>query len=514
VTADPTTASAPPPRSPARRLVRGSSLLLTGRILSKGANFVIQVLIVRYLSQTAFGAFAYALSVVTLAEGVLSLGLGRAITRFVPIYHERGDHDRLFGSLVLFPGTIISLGLAVALLLHTFRGVLGSFVSDELAVSLLLVLIFLAPIQALDELLVGLFASFASARSIFFRKHVLAPALKLGVVLLLVATGGDVSFLAAGYVAVSAAGVAVYSWMLVRLMRQAGVFERFNRRTIEIPWREVFAFSIPLMTTDLVYIVMNTVSVILLERFHDTTAVASFRAVQPAAKLNQLIMASFATLYMPMASRLFARNDRDGINRLYWESATWIACFSFPIFALTFSIAEPITVLLFGARYQQSAGILALMAFGYYFNAALGFNGMTLKVFNRMRYVVGLNVVTALVSFALNFLLIPRFGAMGAAWGTLGALVFHNILKQAGLRLGTGISLFEWRYARVYVTVAVAAAALLLVQIATSAPAWASIALAGLASLLVLRVNRGALTLAETFPELMRLPLVRWIFKE
>jgi O-antigen/teichoic acid export membrane protein len=495
-------------------LVRGSSLLLTGRVLSKGVNFLIQVLIVRFLSQTAFGAFAYALSIVMLTQGVMSLGLGRAITRFVPIYHEEGDHDRLFGSLLLFPGTILSLGLAVALLVHSFPGLLGSFVSDELAVSLILIMIFLAPVQALDELLVGLFASFASARSIFFRKHVVAPGLKLAVVLLLITTGQNVSFLAAGYLAVSALGVVVYSWMLIRLMKRMGVFDHFRRRTINIPWREVFGFSIPLMTTDLVYIVMNTVNVVLLEHFHDTVSVATFRAVQPTAKMNQLIMVSFATLYMPMASRLFARNDREGINQLYWQSAIWIACFTFPVFALTFSIAKPITILLYGARYEQSAGILALLAFGYYFNAALGFNGMTLKVFNKMRYVVALNFTTALVNLGLNVFLIPRYGAIGAAWGTLCALIFHNILKQAGLRLGTGISLFEWRYARVYVSIILTAALLLVVQLATSAPVYASIALAGLGSFLVLRLNRRTLTLGETFPEVMRLPLVRWIFKE
>ena len=42
--------------------IRGSSLLLFGRIISTAVNVVIQVVIVRYLSKTQFGAFAYALS--------------------------------------------------------------------------------------------------------------------------------------------------------------------------------------------------------------------------------------------------------------------------------------------------------------------------------------------------------------------------------------------------------------------------------------------------------------------
>ena len=72
--------------------------------------------------------------------------------------------------------------------------------------------------------------------------------------------------------------------------------------------------------------------------------VAAFRAVQPTARLNQIVLQSFALLFTPAAARLFARDDREGINTLYWQNAAWMAIFSFPIFALTFSLAGPITV--------------------------------------------------------------------------------------------------------------------------------------------------------------------------
>ena len=53
--------------SAANRQIRGSSLMLVGRALSMGVNFVVQVLIVRYFANAKgdYGAFAYALSIVT-----------------------------------------------------------------------------------------------------------------------------------------------------------------------------------------------------------------------------------------------------------------------------------------------------------------------------------------------------------------------------------------------------------------------------------------------------------------
>jgi O-antigen/teichoic acid export membrane protein len=227
--------------------------------------------------------------------------------------------------------------------------------------------------------------------------------------------------------------------------------------------------------------------------------------------MNEIVMASFATLFTPMAARMFAKDDRMGINDLYWRTAIWIAVFSFPIFAVTFSLAQPITILLFGARYEQSAPILALLSLGYYFNAALGFNGLTLKVFGRVRYLVLMNLATAAISVVVSLLLIPRLGALGAGIGSMVALVVHNLLKQAGLRLETGVSLFERQYARVYLVITLCALGLLAFQVATSAPVFVSLAMAVVAALIVLRVNGKMVQATETFPEAMRLPGVAFL---
>jgi len=399
------------------------------------------------------------------------------------------------------------------LLLFSFQGLIArSWIQDQQALALTLLLIFLAPVQSLDDLIVGMFAVFASPRSIFFRRFVLAPGLKLAVVLLLILGHSDVFFLAGGYLAAGALGVAIYGVILFNVLRKQGLFAHFNPRTITFPVREVLAFTIPLLTSDLVYILMNSSDAVLIEHFRNTAEVASFRAVQPAAGLNQLVMTSFQLLFTPIAARLFARNDREGINNLYWQTAIWMSVIAFPIFALTFSLAQPLTVLLYTKSYADSATILALLSFGYYFSTALGFNGLTLKVFGRLRYIVVVNILAAVVNVGINLLLIPRYGALGAAIGTCGTLVAHNIFKQAGLLLGTGINLFEWRYLKVYLTIGLSVVGLLLIQTITSSHIVIGFALVALVSLLVIVLNRKSLAVEQTFPELLRFPLARRLF--
>lgn len=502
-------------KSSSRHHIRGSSLLVAGRFLSIVINFVAQIFIVNYLSKAEYGAFAYALSIVALGESLVSLGLDRAVTRFIPIYEEKREYNKLFGTLILVISTIISLSTALILIFYGLQSWNGwSFVSDELAGTLLLIMVFLIPVQAFDVLLINLLAVFAKPGAIFLRKYVLAPGLKLSAVLLLIVLQSDVIFLAGGYLVASILGVTIYTVFSIHLLHKQGLFGNFRMNNINLPIRELFAFTLPLLSSELMYTVMNTADVVMVEYFRSTSEVAGLRVVQPAARMNQLVLYSFAILFMPSAARLFARNDRSEINQMYWNGAIWIAVASFPIFALSFSLAHPFVTFVYGTRYEESAAILALLALGYYFNAALGQNGSMLKVVGRVRYIFVINVGAAAVNIGLNFLLIPRYGALGAAIATCFTLIAHNIFKQAGLYFDTGINVFEWRYFKVYLSIIVGAVSLLVVQMLTTPPVYISFSLAIIVSLAVFLLNRKALDVAGTFPELARLPLIGRFFAE
>lgn len=448
----------------------------------------------------------------TLGETLVTLGLDRGVGRFLAVYDEQRDRARLLGTLVLIAVTVLSLGTAVVVLMIGLQAAVGgSLIGDDQAAALLAILIVLAPLQAADNLLSGVLAVFASARAIFFRKYIMAPGLRLVVVVLLIAGSQEVDFLAIGYVVSGVIGVSLYVTILWRVLRERGVFAGMTWTGLSIPGREIFAFTIPLLTTDLVYIAIHSTDAIILGQFWGTTAVAEYRVVQPLVNLNQIVYSSFTLLYMPAASRLFARQDHDGVAGLYWRTAIWMAVFSFPIFALTTSLAEPITAGFYGERYAGSAPYLAMLSFAAYVNVALGFNGLTLRVFGFLRYIVVINIIAATVSVTLNLLLIPPMGPLGAATATTVSLVAFNLLKQAGLRRGTGISVFDRRYAWVYATVALAAIGLAVVQILIRPGFILSVVVAGIASIVVLGLTRRALDVAGTFPEILRLPFARRI---
>jgi O-antigen/teichoic acid export membrane protein len=168
--------------------------------------------------------------------------------------------------------------------------------------------------------------------------------------------------------------------------------------------------------------------------------------------------------------------------------------------------------MLFGERYSEAGILLAVLSVGFYVNAALGFNAFTLRVFGKVRPIVLIDIIAVIASIAICLLLIPRYGALGAAVAASSTLIIHNILNQIGLGLTTGIAMFEWHYLKTYLSIIVGSVCLLLVQVFVAPPIYVSFVLAGIVTLILVFVNRDVLNIAQTFPELLRLPLMRHFF--
>jgi O-antigen/teichoic acid export membrane protein len=490
-----------------RAQIRGSSLLLGGQVFALFANLLTQILIVRFLSKEAYGAFAYALSIVALGETIAAFGLRRGVSRFLPIYEERGEPDRAAGTLVFALGAVLTLGLAVVLVVIGLRGVIaGSVGGDSEATLLLAILILLAPIQALENLLDGVFAVFARPRAILARRFVYSPVIRLVVVVLLVLSSSGVTFLAVGFVVTGVIGLAVYSTLVAGALRRRGLLEQIRTRKLTFELRELLLFTTPLLTNDVSAALMNALGTVLLGVMAGADDVATLRAVLPVALTLTYVLSAFGTLFVPLASRLYARGEGAELNRLYWQTAAWTAVLSFPVFVLGFAFGTQLAVFLFGERYEDSGTVLAALMVGRFVTAAMGPNGVLLAVYARVRYIVTTNVLAIGANLLLSVALIAALGALGAALAASATLVFLNGVRQVGLARRTDVRAADPEYASLYGLIVVLTAALVVIQLAFDPRLVVALILVAVASLALLFSARRQLAVADTFPELSRLP--------
>jgi O-antigen/teichoic acid export membrane protein len=282
----------------------------------------------------------------------------------------------------------------------------------------------------------------------------------------------------------------------------------------EIPFREVSTFVLPLLMIGLVGVALESTDALLLGRFHGTAEVARIRAVQPLARVVQTVMLSFTLLFSPMAARLYARDDREGMNDLYWRTAAWIALLAFPIFATTFAFARPLTRTVYGARYANSGSILALLALGYFINGSAGLNEQALTVFRRLKYIVVVYVCVFGFNVTLMIVLARALGAFGAAAAKASSFILLNLLLQAGLPHGTGVRFFDARFARLYLAIAGSVLGLWFLDRLVEPPLLAALVVVGVVWLVLVFATRRSLAIGQIFPEIRKVPVARFLFSE
>jgi O-antigen/teichoic acid export membrane protein len=491
----------------ARDQVRGSSLFMVGNVLSLAITFLPHLVLVRYLTTDAYGHLAYALSLVAVGK-TYALGFNEAMSRFVPIYQAKREPSRALGSIVVvFAVTLLISGLFVVTFAVASRPILALLTKGREPAGLLFILMFLIPLETTELLIMNLFACFARTREIFWGRYIVPPGLRVIVIALLVLRHLELPFLAYGYLLTELATILGFGALLVLELDRQKLLQKVRR--FSFPVREIFSFSLPLMASNIVGMIGGSIPVLLLGYFHPMSTVAYYRVVLPAAALSNMVLANFMPLYIPSASRLFAKGDTTGINHLFWQTSLWMSVLAFPIFLATSCFARPLTIFLYGARYASSAPILAVLSLGYFFNVILAFNSVTLKVLGKIRLMVILNIVTPIIIVVFNLLLIPRYGAVGAAVATAAGLIMQNLLRQLGLWLGSGgISFFEKRYASFFLVLGSGALGLYLIQRFTPNNIYVAAMLALLVSVFVLWLVKKHLKIADTFPEILRLPLI------
>jgi O-antigen/teichoic acid export membrane protein len=137
-----------------------------------------------------------------------------------------------------------------------------------------------------------------------------------------------------------------------------------------------------------------------------------------------------------MAAALFARMARASAIPGRWLT---IAVGVGAISAITaWALAEPVIRLLFGTRYVQAASLVLPLALAQFVRGVTGIFNTFLSGHGRGRDLRNAGLVLTGSNIALNFALIPPFGAAGAAWASLLALLANLIAHVVFYRRSYG----------------------------------------------------------------------------
>lgn len=417
-------------------LVRGSFGVGALNSLSMPLALATSILLARWLGPEAYGQYIFVLSIISILALPLGPGLGQLVTRQVARYQHSEEWGLFRGLLRLAHQWVIagSTIMAVAIILLAVRN--ASWASDD-RWTLLFLATLLLPLLGFNALRSG---TLRGLRNVFYAhlpEMLARPGLHLIIVCGLMLSGvlNPATALASQIIA-TAFALGIGGWFLWRLKPVSVTQAQPDYRHKE--WTYAL---LPFTLLSAVGTLNGEIGILLLGWLGDSEDIAALRVAMSGAVLVAMPLSIVNMVIGPYISRAHQDNDKSGLQRLSRQSARAALATALPIALPLIFFGGPIVQFVFGDVYRDTATLpLLILSIGQLVNVGFGSVGMFLTMSGYERDTLSGQIVALLVNATAALILIPSFGAVGAALSVAIGLVTWNlilamlIIKRLGLR--------------------------------------------------------------------------------
>lgn len=409
---------------------------LTVRVGALLLAFVSNVIFAHFLSVYEYGVYVFAISWLNILLVVATFGLDKLLVRQIAIYQTRKEWSKLKGIYQFAISRTIFISIGVGLFLC---GAVYFTSNAKVLHSVFYLVAVLVPIFAMIRLNQAALQGLNFTALGQFPELIIQPLVLL--ILMFVVFYGRKSSL----IAFQAMILNILACLIALLVGRCLMKSLFPSETLGedtfLQRHEWIPSLVPLMLVSGIYILNDQLATVLLGFLSDARQVAIFSAAERWSRFTVFMLYSLNPALGPIFASLYARNDREKLQRVITLSAQIIALFAL-IPLLAFILAPGFFLSVFGDDFSTGEIPLIILGIGQFINAMAGSVGVLLSMIGYERIVVlgaGLGVF---INICLGFLLIPELNATGAAIGASVSSIATNV----------ALSIFIFRKLRLFPT--------------------------------------------------------------
>ncbi|WP_180941541.1 lipopolysaccharide biosynthesis protein [Sinorhizobium mexicanum] len=426
-------ASAADPKSRAQRT---ALIAFAIRIFSAAIALVSQIVLARLMGEFEYGVFVFVWVLAVLFGNLSCLGLHSAVIRFLPEYQTADALAEIRGLTTV--ARIFALLSATAL--ATVGGIGLWFFADMIehyyVVALYLALVAL-PMIALGDVMDGTARAHSWPLAAMSPTFIVRPLLIL--VFMVLATAGG--FPNTAKTAMIAALAATYVTTLAQFLAMTRrLRRRYVRGPMKIELGPWLRLSVPIFLAEGFGFLLTNSDVVIVGLYLPPDDVAIYFAAAKTMALVHFVMFAVKAAAGPRFSEAMASGESRQLAEIATESAHW----SFwPSLAMggTVLVAGRFLLSLFGPAFTAGAPLMAILFAGILAKAFVGPVETLLTMTGRQKLCAMLYATALGVNIALNIVLIPAFGLIGAACATAGAMFFEAAILHLAARRAFAIPL-------------------------------------------------------------------------
>ncbi|PPC98599.1 MAG: multi antimicrobial extrusion protein MatE [Hyphomicrobium sp.] len=393
------------------------------RVVSAVIAFGSQVFLARVLGTYEFGVFTYVWLWVVILGTLAPLGSSTSVVRFLPEFRVNLDWARYRGFLNWGQTTSLAAASAVSaigmLALYSFQDSISAvyFIPAVLALATL-------PAFALTEFYDGVGRAESWIDLALGPPYIVRPILLLIIMVVALALGADATAETAMWSAIIAtyATVAIQYYLQTHRLKNTPLTQHSDQDRKS--WINV---SLPLFVLDGLTLVMLNIDLMLLNFFITPDQLGIYFAASRLMALVCFVHFAVSAVSMPRFAAVYISGNSNELSKLMTNMRHLTFWPSFVGTAIVLVLGQPLLTL-FGPSFIDAYSMLFVFAVGHLAKAAAGPVQALLSVAGAQRQAVKILVATCLLALVLNILLIPKFGAMGAAMAMSAAFVVEAIL--------------------------------------------------------------------------------------
>lgn len=403
-------------------IIRGASGTFALKIASTGLVFITSLILARILLAKGYGAYVYAISWVYLLSILAMMGFPTLITRELARYKTQEDWGLLRGVLRWSNQVVLIVSLGLTLLATVVVWLLGGHLEPQTATSLwiaMLILPFLAFVSLRQGAMQGLGYVIAAQ---------LPQMLVLPILFLILVGGLHFAFNLNASSAIGMRALAVAFTFLVG----AGLLKKYLPSSVKeaLPdyrTRDWLRSTLPLLFVSTAGTIDQQISIIMIGSMLGSEMAGIFDVARRGAMLVSFILMAVNMPLAPIVAKLYARGEKEHLQRVVTKSARVALFGSLPI-ALGLIIFGPYVLLIFGREFMGGSAVLAILCSGQLVNAGMGSVGLLLNMTGHERDTARGMGIAVVINVVLNAILIPKWNIQGAAIATSSSMIFWNIL--------------------------------------------------------------------------------------
>lgn len=385
-------------------------------------GLITSIVLARALGAAVLGQYNYWLWLIGLLALIASPGLPQAMTRFGAEYlgrEERETASAIFARLLRIE---LTLGALIAVVVLFYSLLVPS--SDTAA----LVLAAIAVLLVVVELFFLAAAKGALDFRIFSQASLIGGFLYGAAAIAIVSFGYGIYPLLLAYIGRRILTILLIGWKLpsyytVRGTEALTIPPELRQRIVRYIRDIILIFA----TSTIPY---ERFGVFFLKLFATDVDIAYYSQSFDLAVKSMAIPAIFTATLLPVFASLQGQSDRERIDRVYLSSNRIAAAIAMPIGLGGAAVASSVA-LLYGPEFLDMAPILAIFFVGSIGGAIATVSVSMILSLEEQSYIVRLNAVMALVNIVLSLLLVPSFGATGAALATCGSHTVSSAMLMA-----------------------------------------------------------------------------------